>query len=100
MFEGKRYITAGVSSTIDPSVQLFIWNLIEKLKSKIQLDYLQVFELSKIVHSGRFAQNLVHSQEIPHHRQEHFLNNIEPIDVKIYAIDDGMHCTMLLSNEY
>lgn len=100
MFNNKRYVTAGVNSTIDPSVQLFIWNLIEVLKSKIQVDYLQIFELSKIVRSDGSAQMIVHIQEIPHHRQEYILSNTETVDRKIYAIDDGMHCTMLLSEEY
>ena len=100
MFDGQRYVTAGVSSSVDPNVQLFILNLIEELKGKIQLDYLQVFELSKIVILGRFVQKIVHSQEIPHHRQEYIINTIDPIDEKVFVIDDGPCSTMLLSHEY
>ncbi|MDD4834013.1 MAG: DUF960 family protein [Lutispora sp.] len=100
MFDGQKYVTCGVNSSVDPNIQLFIWNLIENLKSKIQLDYLQVFELSKIIYLGKPAQKLTHSQEIPYHTQEYILSNDEPVDQKIYIIDDYTHSTMLLAEEY
>jgi hypothetical protein len=100
MFNNKRYITAGINSTIDPKIQLIIWNLIENLKSTMHLDYLQVFELSKAQRSGITLQKLVHSQEIPEYRQEYILTDVEALDEKIFVIDDETHCTLLLAEEY
>lgn len=100
MFDGQRYVTARVNSSIAPNVQLFIWNLIEDLKGKIKLDYLQVFELTKLLLLGRFVQRIVHSQEIPYHRQVYIINTFNPVDAKVYVISEGLHTTMLLAEEY
>ncbi|MDF2800375.1 MAG: hypothetical protein K0S61_278 [Anaerocolumna sp.] len=100
MFNSKRYITAGVNSSIDPKIQITIWNLIENLKSKLSLDYLQVFELSKVQQSGITLQRLVHIQKIPNYRQEYILTDVEASDEKIFVIDDQTHSTMLLAQEY
>lgn len=100
MFDGKRYGTAGINATVDHGIQLFIWNIIEELKSRTQLDYLQVFDLTKVLLFGRFVQKIVHSQEIPHHRQEYIINTINPVDAKIYVIDDEAYSTMILAEEY
>jgi hypothetical protein len=100
MFNGKRYVTAGINSTIDPKIQMTIWNLIESLKPTLSLDYLQIFELSRIQRSGITIQKLVHTQEIPQYRKEYILTDVEPSDEKIFVIDDQTHITMLLAQEY
>ena len=100
MFNNKRYVSAGVNSTIDPKIQMTIWNLIEDLKSTMVLDYLQIFQLSKIQQSSVTLQKLVHTQEIPDYRKEFILTDVELSDEKIFVIDDQTHSTMLLAHEY
>ena len=58
----KRYMTRAVSEAIDIEIQKLLWDLIDKQKAHaLELDYLQVFELSN--KDGK--QYVIHRQEIP-----------------------------------
>ena len=47
MFTNQRYITRGIDAEIPPITQLCLWQLIRTLRmTGVELDYLQVFELS------------------------------------------------------
>ena len=76
--------------------------MIEALKTKIEkLDYLQVFELkTKYDADGKKKQNIRHFQEEPPYESVIVLECEEPLNQKIYVIDDETHSTMLLAEEY
>lgn len=90
----NRYITKGVQSEIPAILQIFMWDCISALPEP--KDYLQIFRLSCI--DGK--QKIIHEQEQPEFKREYILNSPEPVNAKVYVIDDGDHCTMLLAEEY
>lgn len=97
MFEKSkgRYLTRGVDAEIPLALQIFMWNRIDELPEK--RDYLQVFDLSA-TESG--LQKIVHRQEQPAFEMTYIIPTDEPITSKVYVIDDGEYCTMLLAEEY
>lgn len=94
-FNVQRYLTQGVQAEILFELQLFMWTLIAKLfETK---DYLQVFRLSV---SEKGNQHIVHKQEVPAYSREYDVRIDNPINAKVYVIDDSDHSTMLLAEEY
>ena len=59
----QRFITKGVMENIDPLLQIFMWDCIEKIP--LQKDYLQVFELAK----EKEKLKITHSQEQPEYKK-------------------------------
>ena len=96
MFEGDKYLTAGVDREIPIELQVFMWNCITNLSE--EKDYLQVFELSS-TETG--LQKIIHRQEQPDYKKEYLIDMpFEAVETKIFVIDDGDHSTMLLAEEY
>lgn len=102
MFEKEnRYVTKGIDAEIDIRIQIILWNMIDKLKGKvdIKLDYLQVFEVEKI----HEIIKIEHRQEVSNYSQSYMLNGMDieiNSKVKIFVIDDGENSTMMLAEEY
>ena len=73
MFEKSkdRYLTRGVDAEIPLYLQMFLWDAVDNMPQP--KDYLQV---TYIVEAEK------------------------PVTAKVYIIDDGEHCTMLLAEEY
>lgn len=94
IFNNKHYITKGVEDTIPPLLQIFMWELINRMPA--DRDYLQVFSLSCA--NGR--QKIKHTQEVPEYKKEYVLSIDTPVTAKIFVIDDETHSTMLLAEEY
>ena len=94
MFDNNRYLTCGIDSKIPLDLQLFMWECVDQLPLK--RDYLQVFDLEQVgtMHS------ITHRSEEPEYRKVYLLPSEKPITEKLYIIDDGDHCTMLLASEY
>lgn len=100
MFETSkcRYLTRGVDNEMPLALQMFLWERIDELSEP--KDYLQVFELSETT-TG--LQKVVHRQEQPEYRAEYIITEElfpKAVTAKIFVIDDGDHCTMLLAEEY
>ena len=93
----QRYITSGVNEQISIDIQLFCWYCYEVVKATGKYDYLQVFEL-KILDEQ--IQQVEHRQEVPEYNQVYQLRSINPIEQKIFIIDEGEYATMLLAEEY
>lgn len=97
----SRYVTRGINAEVDIRIQVVLWNMIDKLKSKcdINIDYLEVFEVEKI--EGMIK--IEHRQEVPSYSQTYMLNGMD-IEVaskrKIFVIDDGENSIMMLAEEY
>ncbi|WP_312642535.1 DUF960 family protein [Hydrogenoanaerobacterium sp.] len=94
MFTNDRYLTQGVRSTIPAYLQFILWLAVDSME--IEKDYLQVFKLE--VHGKE--QYLCHLQEHPEYQKEYLFAVTQPIEAKVFIIDDGDHTTMLLADEY
>ena len=93
----QRYLTNGVNEQISIDIQLFCWQCYDAAKATGQYDYLQVFELKQV---GEYTQQIEHRQEVPEYKQVYHLKSMDPIDQKIFIIDEGEYATMLLAEEY
>ncbi|MBF0548324.1 MAG: hypothetical protein HQM08_28065 [Candidatus Riflebacteria bacterium] len=101
-FSGKRYMTRGIHQEIDILLQMYLWNLVDGLL-RLQpnsVDYLQIFELHPEEKNGILLQEIVHRQEVPSYNKIHQIFIPQPIQQKIYIIDDIENVTMLLAEEY
>ncbi|WP_090444873.1 DUF960 family protein [Natronincola peptidivorans] len=49
---------------------------------------------------GKLKQQIIHRQERPTYEKKHIIDIEKPVQRKIFVIDDGTYCTMLLSHEY
>ena len=99
MFNKEKYMTRGVDTEIPFKAQLTMWHLIEVARPKVQLDYLQIFKLKPAKLDSGLVQVIEHSQEQPKYHQVTAFACDNPIDAKVWVIDDGTHCTMLLPEE-
>lgn len=96
----NRYVTKGVNENVDIRLQIIIWNLIDELKEQMEVDYLQVVNISQI---NKSRIKITHEQEVPEYKAEYEIENKDftlESDVKIYVIDDVEYSTMILAEEY
>ena len=96
MFEKskERYLTRGVDAEIPLELQILMWQAVDEMPEP--KDYLQVFNLSE--ENG--LQVIQHISEQPEFEMTYITQTDKPVTQKIYIIDDGEHCTMLLAEEY
>ena len=94
MFQNKRFLTRGVQAEIPVELQLFLWHCIDQLPE--ERDYFQVFKLD--VCNGK--QHIHHFSEQPEYSKEYTIDLANPVNQKVYVIDDIDHSTMLLAEEY
>ena len=97
MFERNqpRYITRGIDNNIPIELQMFMWEAIDRMPEP--KDWLQVFNLS--IENG--LQVIKHTSEQPKFDMTYILTALtKAVTAKVYIIDDGDHCTMLLAEEY
>lgn len=96
MFEKSkgRYLTRGVDAEIPIELQVIMWQAVDEMPEP--KDYLQIFNLSE--ENG--LQVIHHTSEQPEFEMTYIIPSEKPITAKIYIIDDGEHCTMLLAEEY
>lgn len=102
MFVGKRYATKGITNRLGFDVQLLLWSLIDVRKEKrIEVDYLQVFELSVIQKGDIDIQYVIHRQECPPAVDNYYVPLIEmTTQITVWVMDCGEYCMMLLPEEY
>lgn len=101
-FNNKGYSTQGYISEIPLVVQLMISSMLHKrIKEKKEVDYLQVFKLSRERNEqGVICQKIVHKQEQPPMEDVSYLVTDEAVNETVFCIDDESHHTFLLSREY
>jgi len=96
----NRYQTKGIINNVNINLQLLMWNLIDELKEKVRVDYLQIFKLSKNS-EGKIV--IEHSQEVPKYKAVYEINidmNDTELPMKVYVIDEKSYSIMLLAEEY
>ncbi|XMB85476.1 DUF960 family protein [Mycoplasmatota bacterium WC44] len=102
MFTGDKYVTRGVAQL--PSwIPEVVYAMIKEASKKVELDYLQVFDIKSVMDSGsknNWFCNITHTQEVPEYMHQICVNSNEPVNEKLFCIDDKTHSTILLSSEY
>ncbi len=96
----NRYVSREANSVIDIRLQLIMWNLIDELKEKKEVDYLQIFRISKEDDKKIIID---HEQEVPKYKEKYVveLSDIEINGViKIYVIDSNEYSTLILASDY
>lgn len=89
-----RYLTRGVDAEIPIALQVMMWQAVDQMPEP--KDYLQVFRLSE--ENG--LQIVHHTSEQPQFEMTYIVEAKKPVTAKVYIIDDGERCTMLLAEEY
>ena len=101
MFQNSKYLTKGISIEVPFELQWLLWTMIEEQRSKIELDYLQVFKLNYINNHGEKLQEIIHTQEQPPYQNCIKVKLKNPLNNRtIFCIDDKTHSTMLFAEEY
>ena len=90
-----RYITRGIQSTIPPWLQTLLWYMRDSMEVP-ERDYLQIFRLS----CDGDRQRIEHAQEQPEYKHVVVIPGEQPVEAKVYIIEDPDHITMLLADEY
>lgn len=103
-----RYLSRDTAEYIPTEIHMFLYRIIENLKERKQLDYLQVFELE--LAEDESILKIRHKQEEPKHDELHFM--VVPLDLeyftkdkekwngkKLYIIDDGVAITTVFPYE-
>ena len=102
--DGKqRYETKGINQRLNIRYRLKLWEMIDSVKTNLELDYLQVFDLNyKKQPDQSYVQQIIHSQEVSEYSKVHTFSctKDECIAGKIFVIDDGEYCTILWAEEY
>lgn len=100
MFKQQNCYNSRQANEIVPvEIQILMWSIIDELKSKIELDYLQIFRLKK-------KEDMViveHEQEVSQYKEQYELQeshiSIEHY-MKIYVIDSVDYSRIILASEY
>ena len=95
----NRYVSRQVNEVVPIQLQILMWSMIDSLKEKKKLDYLQIIRLK--VKGDRVL--IEHEQEIPPYKEQYEVEkskfSIEH-DMKIYVIDSVDYSTMIFAEEY
>ncbi|WP_379156137.1 DUF960 family protein [Paenibacillus sp. sgz5001063] len=103
IFDSQRYVTRGVNNELNPELQLLLWVLLdEQIQSNVQMDYLQVFDLTTENEGSHMVQKIFHSQEQPKRIKSNSYPGVNtPLHgIIVWIIDSGEYVTMLLPSEY
>lgn len=103
MFDPPRYATRGVVEAISTDIQLTLWAMVDwlRLHSDVNTDYLQVFELAPSLDTlDTMNQAILHRQQTPSYVATNLVSVDNPVTEKVFVIDDGVHATMMLAEEY
>ncbi len=91
------YRTKGICEKMPFSLQAICLELFMKRKLEGGLDYFHIFELS-VTEQGK--QRIYHKQEQPSYESMVEIEVENPIELKIWMIDEVEHVTLLLPEEY
>lgn len=103
MFDKEKYITSHANGVLPLALQITMWQSIDEWRvTNTSLDYLQVFILSIEIVDGKPIQVITHSQEQPEKSETIHIEceGFEPVNDKVYVIDDVEYATMLMASDY
>ena len=90
-------MTKGVNQTLDISLQLMLWQIIDDLKARKEI------ELDFKIRRNKNELIIEHTQEVPEYKKVYLFNNLGSLieeDLKIFIIDENDYNIMLLAEEY
>lgn len=100
MFDGKKYVSRQAKEVVPIEIQSLMWRMIDELKEKRNVDYLQIFKISK---QDDKSISIEHKQEIPRYENK-IVVELEGIEItgtiNIYVIDSVEYSTIILAEEY
>ncbi len=102
-FGSQRYVTRGVNDELNPELQLLLWVMLDKhIRTGLNMDYLQVFNLNTETLGNRKIQVITQSQEQPTRSKSSRCPGVDkPLNGStVWIIDSGEYVTMLLPSEY
>ena len=67
----NRYVSRQVNETVPMQLQILLWSMIDSLKEKKKLDYLQIFRLK--VKGDKVL--IEHEQEVPPYKEQYEVSN-------------------------
>ena len=95
-----RCQTKGIEELLNNDIKNILWNFIDELNFKMELDYLQVFKFS--VKKSHLI--IEHRQEIPEYKKKHVLKGVDLIfklnNITVFVVDNYIYSTMMLATEY
>ena len=107
MFDKKKFATKGVVEQVSETIQSVLWSILVKAnKEKVELDYLQVFELSDASTDDATIVQIKWSQEVPPMEKTFFVPFVKcDKTMKIWVISEAEgtedeYATMLFPEEY
>lgn len=93
----KFYSTVGIQEKMPFSLQMICLELLMRRKEEGNMDYFHIFELS-VTQQGK--QQICHKQEQPSYESMVEIEVENPIELKVWMIDEVEHVTLLLPEEY
>lgn len=99
----KRFLTSRIEQELDMTFIIYLWDLIEDARMKVELDYLQIIKLTKEYNPEGLGilQGVHHSQEQPPYSHIYKIPILgKLIEDKIYIIDEPNYSVMLFASEY
>ena len=86
--KSNRYMTKGINQTLDISLQIMLWQIIDDFKDtkEIELDYLQVFKIRR----NKNELIIEHTQEVPEYKKVYLFNNLGSLIEEKIAMGTNM----------
>ena len=109
MFDNDRYISKGINENLTDELINFMFVLIDDLKNKVdEVDYLQVFKISRRMNNDEGNYLIEHTQEIPEYKAMYGIKISDTLprdEYKVFVIDEHTdsykgYTTMILAEEY
>lgn len=101
-FNNPGYVTSGFQAEIPLVVQVCLMSEIDRLSrlDSEEVDYLQIFELTRKIINGNVYQEIVVEQEQPPKKHKICFPFDDAVTRKVYCIDSEEYHTYLLAEEY
>ena len=101
-FNSNAYMTRGFQSEIPEIDKVFLISIIKE-KSGMpdnEVDYLQVFNLTREIVGDTVFQKIENTQEVPSSKSEVSFPLPEAVTAKVFCIDSEEYFTFMLAEEY
>ncbi|WP_339812762.1 DUF960 family protein [Paenibacillus sp. FSL R7-0189] len=97
-----RGATKGIRDSLPLELPYLLFDFVDaQLEQGLEMDYLQIFELSVREANGQKLQYVVHRQEQPKRRTKYMLKYIpNPINLTVWIVDEATHAIIMLPEEY
>lgn len=103
MFDGRRYSSPGINSTLPKELQVALWGLVDELKAVpgSPPERIQIFDLESLDLKEQAATfvKVTHRQGQSGYWRVHFILPGPVSNVRVLAIDAGEYSVLMLARE-